>query len=77
MNFFKKKHVDPTMVLEPAVQSRVEVELHKGATEYAAKKAEAANKHLTELLVNNGFTLKIYMAAGHQYPPTKKGNKRK
>jgi hypothetical protein len=77
MIFFKKKPQDPTMIVQPPEASRVEVELDKVATDDAARKAHATNKHLTELLVNNGFTLKIYMAAGHQYPPTKKGNKRK
>lgn len=72
MSWLKPKPKDPSMVIKPPAASRVEVELHKGASEDAAAKADQTNKHLTDLLVNNGFTLKIYMAAGHQYPPTKR-----
>ncbi len=77
MKWLKPKAKDPAMVIKPPAASRVEVELHKGASEDAAAKAEQTNKHLTDLLVNNGFTLKIYMAAGHQYPPSKKETKKK
>lgn len=67
MWLFKRKQEQTTpIVVTPPATSRVEVELHKGASEEAAKQADATNKHLTELLVNNGFTLKIYLAAGGQ-----------
>ncbi len=67
MKLFNRKKKETPIVIEPAVSSRVEVELHKGASVDAAKKAVVTNKHLTELLVHNGFTLKIYLAAGgHQ-----------
>ncbi len=77
MILFNRKSKDIPIVVKPPAASRVEVELHKGASEDAAKKADQTNKHLTDLLVNNGFTLKIYMAAGHQYPPPKKETKKK
>lgn len=64
--FNRSKKVTPPLVVQPPAQSRVEVELHKGATEEAAQKAKETNKHLTELLEANGFTLKIYLAAGGQ-----------
>lgn len=51
--------------LTPSQNSRVEVEVHKDASKEAAEQAKEANAHLKELLVNNGFTLKIYLAA-HQ-----------
>lgn len=54
------------MSIQPPPQSRVEVELHKNATAEAAEKAKQANEHLNELLLANGFTLKIYLAAGGQ-----------
>lgn len=71
-NFKRKTNEDYS--IQPPASSRVEVELHKSATAAAAEKAKKANEHLNDLLVENGFTLKIYLAAGgHQ--PTKKGGK--
>lgn len=64
---------EPTVITPPAT-SRVEVELHKGASEDAAYKANQTNKHLNDLLVENGFTLKIYLAAGGK-PPKKRSGK--
>lgn len=53
------------IALTPTQNSRVEVEIHKDASKEAVEQAKSANEHLKELLVNNGFTLKIYLAA-HQ-----------
>ena len=64
------------IILRPPASSRVEVEVHKGANQHAVEKAKVANEHLKELLVNNGFTLKIYLAAGGQSPRTKNRNTR-
>lgn len=64
MSWFNRKRKEPPIVVKPPATSRVEVELHKGASEQAAQKAQITNQHLTELLVENGFTLKIYLAAG-------------
>jgi len=73
MRLFNRKPKHQPIVVTPPATSRVEVELHKNASEHAAKKADETNKHLKELLVENGFTLKIYLAAGgHQ--PRKVGN---
>lgn len=71
--FSKNKNASPPLVVAPPADSRVEVELHKGATEEAAKKAKEANAHLTDLLAANGFTLKIYLAAGGQLRQKKHG----
>lgn len=71
----KKKDVAP-VVIAPPPTSRVEVELHKGASEDAAKKADAVNQHIKELLVENGFTLKIALAAGAQLTHKKQGGKK-
>lgn len=75
MNRFKRNKQKPTPIsIQPPTTSRVEVELHKDATIEAADKAKEANKHLNELLVENGFTLKIYLAAGGQPPKKRSGN---
>lgn len=75
--FNRKKHdVSPPLELTPPAQSRVEIELHKTASEEAAAKAQATNQHLNDLLVENGFTLKIFLAAGgHQPKESGKRNK--
>lgn len=56
------------IVIQPPQHSRVEVEVAKNASAEAAQKAKEINKHVKDLLVGNGFTLKIYIAAGG-YPP--------
>lgn len=58
--------------ITPSQTSRVEIELHKDANKEAAEKAKNANAHLKELLVENGFTLKIVLAA-HNPANNKKG----
>lgn len=47
--------------------NRVEVVVHKNATQESVAMADDANKKLNQLLVENGFTLKIYLAAGGKY----------
>lgn len=76
MGWFRRKPQEEPIVVKPAVSSRVEVELHKNASEEAAKKADAANKHINDLLVENGFTLKIYLAAGGHQPNNKRSGKK-
>lgn len=76
MSWFKRKKAPEPIVVQPPVQSRVEVELHKNASEEAAKKAQDTNQHLNDLLVENGFTLKIYLAAGGKQPAKRSGNKK-
>ena len=68
MNWFKRKASVTPMVVQPPAQSRIEVELHKSASQEAAEKAKETNRHLNDLLVANGFTLKIYIAAGGHQP---------
>lgn len=72
MKWFKRKGKEAPIVVQPAVSSRVEIELHKSASEDAAKKADQTNEHLKDLLVENGFTLKIYLAAGGKHQKGKK-----
>lgn len=64
MLWFKRKRTVQPLVVQPPAASRVEVELHKNASEGAAEKAKETNQHLNDLLVENGFTLKIFLAAG-------------
>lgn len=74
MRWFNHKSKSEPIVLTPPATSRVEIELHKGASEEAAKKAKLTNQHLSELLLKNGFTLKLFLAAGG--PAPSRGNKR-
>ena len=67
MSWFKKKRRED-LIVQPLASSRVEVEVHKNANREATEKAKKANEHLNDLLVENGFTLKIYLAAGHKMP---------
>lgn len=77
MGWFNRKPKEEVVpvVIAPPPTSRVEVELHKGASEDAAKKANQVNEHMKELLVENGFTLKIALAAGAQLKQSKTGGK--
>lgn len=67
-SLFNRKPKQEAMIVQPPPTSRVEVELHKGASEQAAQKARDVNEHLKDLYVENGFTLKIYLAAGGHTP---------
>lgn len=71
----KPKKKNQAVVVKPQVTSRAEVELHKNASIHAAKKADTASRHLKDLLVENGFTLKIYLAAGGHQPNNRGKNK--
>jgi len=65
MLWFNRKP-QPNLVVQPTPSSRVEVELHKNANKQAVEKAKSVNKHLSDLLVENGFTIKIALAAGRK-----------
>lgn len=75
MRFFTRKPKQEPIIVQPPASSRVEVELHKNATEEAAAKAKEINQHVKDLLDENGFTLKIYLAAGGQLSHKKQGGK--
>jgi hypothetical protein len=72
MSWFNRKPKVEQILVTPPPTSRVEVELHKGASEEAAQKATEVNEHVKDLLLENGFTLKIYLAAGGQLQHKKK-----
>lgn len=46
--------------------NRVEVVVHKEAAKEVVEEAKAVNAHLNNLLEQNGFTIKIFLAAGGQ-----------
>lgn len=70
MSWFNRKPKTQPIVVQPPAQSRVEIELHKNASENEAHKAAEVNEHLKDLLGNSDVTLKIYLAAGG-HPPKK------
>lgn len=49
---------------EAAHNTRVEVVVQQNANKEVANEAKAVNEKLNKLLLDNGFTLKIYLAAG-------------
>jgi hypothetical protein len=67
MSWFKRKNTED-MSFTPRQDSRVEIELHKSASKEAKAKADKVNAHVQDLLVANGFTVKIYLAAGGHLP---------
>jgi hypothetical protein len=58
------RNKSPKGETEAAHDSRVEVVVHKEAAKDAVQEAKAVNKHLNKLLEQNGFTIKIFLAAG-------------
>lgn len=59
----KKRDQTPDIVIQPPVASRVEVEVAKDANKETKRKADAVNSHVKDLLVENGITVKIVLAA--------------
>jgi len=57
----------PEMLIKPSTLNRVEVEVAKDASKQAAETAKKVNQHFTDLLVENGITVKIYLAAGGKH----------
>lgn len=49
---------------EQSHDHRVEVVVHQNAAKEVVEEAKTANEMLNKLLLDNGFTLKIYLAAG-------------
>lgn len=65
MTWFKKKHENEQLKrLQQAEKSAIEIVTHKNATKKLIKETKAANEQLQDLLVKNGFTVKIFIAAG-------------
>lgn len=86
MGLFRKKSENiniqaDTVQIDSSVntnsKSLVEIEPHQQARREVVEKTKEVNDHLKELLVENGFTIKIYLAAGGNNPQAKKGTKSK
>lgn len=80
--WFRKKKSQPPLTEDTNISitpnpmtSRVEVEVDKNANKEVKEKASEINTHVNDLLVQNGFTLKIYLAAGGQLHHKKAGGK--
>lgn len=75
--FNRKKNTEPPVLKDPQErEAQIEIVAHKDAKKEIVDEAEKVNKHLKELLVQNGFTLKIYLAAQSPRPKTNpKGGK--
>lgn len=71
MRLFKPKRTPEEK--EKLHDNRVEVVVSKEATKEVIEKAKEANQHLQDLLSQNHFHIKIYIAAGGRKP---KGAKR-
>lgn len=53
------------------IGAAIEIIAHNEAAQETAQKAREANRYLHELLEQNGFTLKIYLAAKDHSPEPK------
>lgn len=49
-------------------KATIEIVAHKEAKDAVVRETKEANEKLNRLLVDNGFTLKIYLAAGGKHP---------
>lgn len=54
----------PKGATEKSHDHRVEVVVHQNAAKEVIDEAKTVNEQLNKLLLDNGFTLKIYLAAG-------------
>ena len=81
MGLFRKKKkvetvVEPIVVRDTPVKDPVvEIIANEKAKDEVIEKAKQASNQLNELLVQNGFTIKIYLAAGG-HPPKRAGKNR-
>lgn len=60
---------------EETVKSKIEVTAHKRATRATVAKVKQATDTLNQVLDENGFTLKIYLAAGGSAAVTRNKDK--
>ena len=77
MGLFKRKQQEPQPLLETHLKPETPVEIiaHKDAKKEIVDEAQKVNAHLKELLVKNGFTIKIYLAAQSPAKTQGKGGK--
>lgn len=83
MGLFRRKKVDSVNIQADKVElntptptkedeALLEIVAHDDARKEVVEKAKQVNNHLKELLVENGFTIKIYLAAGGRPPQPRK-----
>lgn len=70
---FRKRKAQPDIQVSPPPTSRVEIEVAKDANKEVKQKAKEINAGVKDLLVQNGFTLTIALAASS---PAKNKGKR-
>lgn len=75
MGLFRRKKnpetIEPIVVKDtPLTDPIVEIIANEEAKKEVIERAKKASSELNELLVQNGFTIKIYLAAGG-HPPRK------
>ena len=81
MGLFRRKKantegVEPIVVRDtPVKYPVVEIIANEEAKREVIEKAKKASSNLNELLVQNGFTIKIYLAAGGHPPSNNRGKK--
>lgn len=73
MWFRKHKKLSAETQAKAAQKTAIEIVTHKNATQEVIAEANEANKHLRNLLEENHFTLKIYLATGGKQPKAVKG----
>lgn len=74
MRWFGRKQSESNKVaVEVANESKVEVIAHKRATKKVINRTKQVNELLNDLLVENGFTFKIFLASGGNQIRHKKG----
>lgn len=75
--FGRKKNteaIEPIVVKDTPIKDPiVEIIANQEAKKEVIEKAKKASSDLNELLVQNGFTIKIYLAAGGKHPNAEKG----
>lgn len=72
MRFFNRKP-QPEIKINPTATSRVEIEVAKNANQEVKEKATEINEKVKDLLVTNGFTLTIALAAHNSATSKSKG----
>lgn len=73
MSLFRKKQTP--IVIPPHQPVVVSIEPHETARKEAFDEAREVNKKLNNLLVENGFTLKLWVATGGAHKTVEKDKK--
>ena len=74
MRLFNRKP-QPDIRVTPTYEGRVDIQVAKDANKEVKDQATEINEKVKDLLVENGFTLKIYLAAHNPAGSKNKGGK--